>query len=81
MNFLSGYKAYVGGLLAVVTGIGMILKTIKDGEFSFETIKEALAMIAGGISVIGGRHALEKAKDAVVKSVEASGNKGPTSTP
>ena len=55
---VNGYKTYVSATLAVISGLGMILT--KDYEGVVSRIFQALALIFGGTSVVGLRHAVAK---------------------
>jgi len=53
---IDGYKTYSVVILAVVSGMGMILSKHYDGGIS--EICQALLVVCGGASVVGLRHAV-----------------------
>ncbi len=55
---VNGYKTYTSAILAVVSGLGMILT--KDYAGIVSQIFQALTLIFGGTSVVGLRHAVAK---------------------
>jgi hypothetical protein len=58
LKLIDGYKTYASVILAIVSGIGMILsKNYNDG---LNQIFQALMVVSGGASVAGMRHAVAK---------------------
>jgi hypothetical protein len=55
---INGYKTYASVILAVVSGLGMILTKNYAGGIS--EIFQAMTLIFGGTSVVGLRHAVSK---------------------
>ena len=55
---INGYKTYGSVILAVVSGLGMILT--KNYEGGISEIFQAMTLIFGGTSVVGLRHAVSK---------------------
>lgn len=56
---MKGWKTWTGGGAMVLTGVAMLLTMLSSGDFS--DLTAALTTIAGGISVIGIGHKIEKA--------------------
>jgi hypothetical protein len=55
---INGYKTYSSVILAVVSGLGMILTKNYGGGVS--ELFQALTLIFGGTSIVGLRHAVSK---------------------
>ncbi len=62
LTFINGYKTYASVILAVVSGLGMILTKNYAGGVS--EIFQALTLVFGGTSVVGLRHAVSKLESA-----------------
>jgi hypothetical protein len=58
LDIINDYKTYASPILAVVSGLGMILTQNYAGGVS--DIFQALTLIFGGTSVVGLRHAVSK---------------------
>jgi len=58
LRLIDGYKTYASVILAVVSGIGMILS--KDYGEGLNQIFQALLVVSGGASVASMRHAVAK---------------------
>jgi hypothetical protein len=58
LGLINGYKTYSSVILAVVSGLGMILTKNYSGGVS--EIFQALTVVFGGASVVGLRHAVSK---------------------
>jgi hypothetical protein len=58
LTLISGYKTYASVILAVVSGLGMILSKNYGGGVA--EICQALTLVFGGASVVGLRHAVSK---------------------
>jgi len=72
---INGYKTYSSAILAVVSGLGMILSKNYQGGFS--DIFQALTLIFGGTTVVGLRHAvakLENVNEVGLRHAVANGN-------
>ena len=63
LTLVNGYKTYSTVILAVVSGIGMILTKNYDGGIS--DIFQALTLFFSGSSIAGLRHAVSKLDDPV----------------
>jgi hypothetical protein len=59
LGLINGYKTYSSVILAVVSGLGMILTKNYGGGVS--EILQALALVFGGASVVGLRSAVAQA--------------------
>jgi hypothetical protein len=59
LALVNGYKTYASVILAVVSGLGMILSKNYGGGVA--EIFQALTLLFGGASVVGLRHAVSKA--------------------
>lgn len=60
LNFLDGYKTFLAGLAAVVSGIGLAIPSWTNGTFFGPETIEAYQMIIGGFAVWGLGHKIEK---------------------
>jgi hypothetical protein len=58
LALINGYKTYASAILAIASGLGMILT--KDYSGGVSEIFQALTLIFGGTSVVGLRHAVAK---------------------
>ena len=58
LKLINGYKTYSSVILAIVSGLGMILT--KDYGGGVSEILQALTLVFGGTSVAGLRHAVAK---------------------
>jgi hypothetical protein len=58
LNLINGYKTYSSVILAVVSGLGMILA--KNYSQGISQILQASTLIFSGTSVVGLRHAVAK---------------------
>jgi hypothetical protein len=58
LRLINGYKTYASAILAIVSGLGMILTKNYAGGFS--ELFQALTLIFGGASIVGLRHAVAK---------------------
>jgi hypothetical protein len=58
LKLIDGYKTYGSVIMAVVSGIGMILS--KDYNDGLNQIFQALLVVSGGASVASMRHAVAK---------------------
>jgi hypothetical protein len=58
LELINGYKTYASVILAVVSGLGMILS--KNYSQGVSEIFQALTLAFGGASVVGLRHAVAK---------------------
>jgi hypothetical protein len=58
LSLVNGYKTYSSVILAVVSGLGMILSKNYGGGAA--EIFQALTLVFGGASVVGLRHAVSK---------------------
>lgn len=59
---INGYKTYASAILAITSGLGMILTKNYAGGVS--EVFQALTLIFGGTSVVGLRHAVSKLENA-----------------
>jgi hypothetical protein len=60
LSLVNGYKTYSSVILAVVSGLGMILSKNYGGGVA--EIFQALTLVFGGASVVGLRHAVSKVR-------------------
>jgi hypothetical protein len=58
LELVNGYKTYSSVILAIVSGLGMILSKNYGGGIS--EIFQALTLVFGGASIVGLRHAVAK---------------------
>ena len=58
LELINGYKTYSAVILAVVSGLGLILT--KDYAGGLNEIFQALTLVFGGAALIGLRHAVAK---------------------
>jgi hypothetical protein len=61
LNLINGYKTYASVILAIVSGLGMILT--KNYAEGIPEIFQALTLLFGGTSIVGLRHAVSKISD------------------
>jgi hypothetical protein len=61
LGLINGYKTYSSVILAIVSGLGMILTKNYGGGIS--EILQALTLVFSGASVVGLRHAVAKVSD------------------
>jgi hypothetical protein len=64
LSLINGYKTYSTVILAIVSGLGMILAKNYDGGIA--TICQALLLVFGAASVVGLRHAVAKIPKGVI---------------
>ena len=64
LEVINGYKTYSAAILTIVTGVGAILS--KNYSQGATDILQALALIFGGASVVGLRHAVAKVPTGVL---------------
>lgn len=64
MLLINGYKTYATVILAIVSGLGMILS--KNYGEGISSIFQALTVVFGGASVAGLRHAVAKVPNSVI---------------
>jgi hypothetical protein len=60
LTLLNGYKTYASVILAVVSGLGMILSKNYSGGAA--EIFQALTLVFSGASVVSLRHAVSKVR-------------------
>ena len=58
LKLINGYKTYASVILAIVSGLGMVLS--KNYSQGLSQIFQALLMLFGGASVVSMRHAVSK---------------------
>jgi hypothetical protein len=58
LRLIDGYKTYASVILAIVSGLGMILS--KNYSEGLSQIFQALAVVFGGAGVAGLRHAVSE---------------------
>jgi hypothetical protein len=58
LKLISGYKTYASVILAIVSGLGMVLS--KNYSEGLSQIFQALLLLFGGASVASMRHAVSK---------------------
>jgi hypothetical protein len=61
LELINGYKTYSTVILAMVSGLGMILT--KHYDTGICEICQAVLVVCGGASVVGLRHAVAKGKN------------------
>ena len=66
LELISGYKTYSAAILTIATGVGAILS--KNYSQGATDILQALALIFGGASVVGLRHAVAKVPTGVLNA-------------
>jgi hypothetical protein len=64
LSMINGYKTYSTVILAIVSGLGMILAKNYDGGIM--QIFQTLLLVFGGASVVGLRHAVAKVPTGVI---------------
>jgi hypothetical protein len=70
LKFINGYKTYASAILAVVSGLGMILTQNYAGGLA--QIFQTLLLLFGGASIVGMRHAIAKLEDRVPSNTAAA---------
>jgi hypothetical protein len=60
LSLVNGYKTYASVILAVASGLGMLLSKNYSGGAA--EIFQALTVVFGGASLAGLRHAVSKSK-------------------
>jgi hypothetical protein len=70
LKFINGYKTYASAILAVVSGLGMILTQNYAGGLA--QIFQTLLLLFGGASIVGMRHAIAKVEDKVHSNAAAA---------
>lgn len=68
LEAINGYKTYSASILTIVTGVGAILS--KNYSQGITDILQALALIFGGASVVGLRHAVAKVPTGVLDAAK-----------
>jgi hypothetical protein len=58
LNLINGYKTYAAVILAIVSGLGMILS--KNYSQGLTQVFQALLLLFGGASAVSMRHAIAK---------------------
>jgi hypothetical protein len=58
LNLINGYKTYASVILAIVSGLGMILS--KNYSQGLNQIFQSLLLLFGGASLVSLRHAVAK---------------------
>jgi hypothetical protein len=58
LKLINGYKTYASVILAIVSGLGMVLS--KNYSEGLSQIFQALLLLFGGTSVVSVRHAISK---------------------
>jgi hypothetical protein len=66
LNLINGYKTYASVILAIVSGLGMVLS--KNYSAGLAQIFQALLVLFGGAAVASMRHAVAKVE------AQAAGN-------
>jgi hypothetical protein len=61
LNLINGYKTYASVILAIVSGLGMILT--KNYAEGMTQVFQALTLLFGGTSIASLRHAVSKLSD------------------
>jgi len=64
LSLINGYKTYSTVILAVMSGLGMILAKNYDGGIT--QIFQALLLVFAGATVVGLRHAVAKVPTGVI---------------
>ena len=67
MDFLDGYRSYLGAAFFLFTGIGLYLNMAATGEYDSTTATKADLMIAAGLTGLGVAGKLDKLTDAAKK--------------
>jgi hypothetical protein len=58
LNLINGYKTYASVIMAIVSGIGLVLSKNYTGGLT--QILQSLLILFGGASIAGMRHAVAK---------------------
>jgi multidrug transporter EmrE-like cation transporter len=66
LSLIDGHKTYASVILAIVSGLGMILTKNYSGGVT--EIFQALTLVFGGASVVGLRHAVSKVPTGVLEA-------------
>ena len=61
LKFINGKKTYIAGIGLILTGLGVVAKSVADNDYS--KIEEGIALIATGLGFIGVKHAVIKGGD------------------
>jgi hypothetical protein len=64
LELINGYKTYSAAILTIVTGVGAILS--KNYSQGATDVLQAVALVSGGASVVGLRHAVAKVPTGVI---------------
>jgi multidrug transporter EmrE-like cation transporter len=64
LSLINGYKTYAAVILAIVSGLGLIL--VKNHDGGIVQICQALLLVFAGASVVGLRHAVAKVPIGVI---------------
>ena len=62
-EWLNGKKTYIAGFAAIFAGLGQIFAALNAEYFDPQEVWTGLTVIAGGLGMMGFRHALEKKKE------------------
>lgn len=60
---LNGYKSWIAGIAAILTGLGMIGGTIATKGFDFNSIYQGVLVVIGGLATLGVAGKLQKLLD------------------
>jgi hypothetical protein len=60
LKFIDGYKTYIAGVGVICSGVGMICAAVVAEYFDIQAVWEGVTVIAGGLGMMGFRHAVEK---------------------
>lgn len=59
---MKGWKTKLAGLSAIIGGVGLVVKSVSEGDFA--GVKEGVMAVIAGLAVLGIGHKIEKAADA-----------------
>ncbi len=69
LNLINGYKTYASVIMAIVSGLGLVLS--KNYAGGLTQIFQSLLILFGGASIAGMRHAVAKMQAQVAASQSA----------
>jgi hypothetical protein len=64
LEVINGYKTYSAAILTIVAGVSAILS--KNYSQGATDVLQAVALVSGGVSVVGLRHAVAKVPTGVI---------------
>lgn len=58
---MTGWKTKAAGVGAIASGVGLVIAGVVGETFNFDTVKQGVAAIIAGLSILGIGHKIEKA--------------------